>query len=263
MNLAPADTRKAGPSYDLPIALGILMSSGQLPETADSSLFLGELSLDGSLKHTSGVLSMTSAAREQGFSNIYVPSPDANEAALLNDISVLPTNNLGQLLCHLKDGESIDPYEGSAPIPGTGPGSTSCGADLSHIKGQEHAKRALEVAAAGGHNLMLTGPPGSGKTLLARSMATILPKMTLEESLEVTKIYSIAGLLPPDQPLMQQRPFRAPHYTISNAGLVGGGRLPRPGEITLSHRGILFLDELPSSDTRPWSPYASRWKTRR
>ena len=151
------------------------MSSGQLPETTDSSLFLGELSLDGSLKHTSGILSMTSAAREQGFRNIYVPSPDAGEAALLSNISVLPTNNLGQLLSHLKDGSSIAPHPGSTPIMEQGDGG-SCGTDLSHIKGQEHAKRALEVAAAGGHNLMLSGPPGSGKTLLARSMATILPK---------------------------------------------------------------------------------------
>ena len=244
VNLAPADTRKAGPSYDLPIAVGILLSSGQLYDCPDSSLFLGELSLDGGLRHTSGILPMVSVARDRDFGAVFVPAVDSQEAALVDGIDVMPASNLAELLSH---------FRGEVPMRSTdNPGirltdseEEHAGADFSHIRGQDMAKRALEVAAAGGHNLLMSGPPGSGKTLLARAMPSILPRMTAKEALEVTKIYSVGGLLPIDRPLMAQRPFRSPHYTISNAGLVGGGRLPRPGEITLSHRGVLFLDELP------------------
>ncbi len=244
VNLAPADTRKAGPSYDLPIALGILLSSGQLSGAPDSALFLGELSLDGGLRHTGGILPMVSVARDRDFDSVFVPAVDSREAALVQGIDVMPTANLSDLLCHFRGEAAMRP----ADKPGlrlTDEDQDHAGADLSHIRGQDNAKRALEVAAAGGHNLLMSGPPGSGKTLLARAMPSILPQMTPEEALEVTKIYSVGGLLPIDRPLMARRPFRSPHYTISNAGLVGGGRLPRPGEITLSHRGVLFLDELP------------------
>ncbi len=244
VNLAPADTRKAGPSYDLPIALGILLSSGQLSGAPDSALFLGELSLDGGLRHTGGILPMVSVARDRDFDSVFVPAVDSREAALVKGIDVMPTANLSDLLGHFRGEAPMSPVD----KPGlrlTDEEPDHAGTDLSHIRGQDNAKRALEVAAAGGHNLLMSGPPGSGKTLLARAMPSILPRMTAEEALEVTKIYSVGGLLPIDRPLMARRPFRSPHYTISNAGLVGGGRLPRPGEITLSHRGVLFLDELP------------------
>ena len=244
VNLAPADLKKAGPSYDLPIAAGILISSGQVSESPSSALFLGELSLDGSLRHTSAILPMVSVAREESFGAVFVPHPDAKEAALVDGIDVLPATSLSDLIGHLRGESEIAPVlreDIESPDAETVPSSS----DLSHIRGQEHAKHAIEVAAAGGHNLIMCGPPGSGKTLLARAMPSILPRMTDQESLDVTKIYSVGGLLPSDKPLIIQRPFRSPHYTISNAGLVGGGRLPRPGEITLSHRGILFLDELP------------------
>ena len=244
VNLAPADLKKAGPSYDLPIAAGILISSGQISESPSSALFLGELSLDGSLRRTSAILPMVSVARDENFSAVFVPHSDAKEAALVDGIDVLPAASLVDLIAHLRGESEMAPFlreDIESPDAEAVPSSS----DLSHIKGQEHAKRAVEVAAAGGHNLIMCGPPGSGKTLLARAMPSILPRMTQQESLDVTKIYSVGGLLPSDQPLIVQRPFRSPHYTISNAGLVGGGRLPRPGEITLSHRGILFLDELP------------------
>jgi magnesium chelatase family protein len=206
-------------------------------------LFLGELSLDGSLRHTDGMLSMVIYAREQGYDAVYVPEVDASEAALVDGVRIVPVPTLALLVAHLR-GDFILPF--AQRTPSDAPLERYEGAtDLAHVRGQEHAKRALEVAAAGGHNLLMAGPPGSGKTLLARALPSILPEMGEDESIEVTKIYSVCGRLPSGSPLIQIRPFRAPHHTISNVGLVGGGRWPRPGEISLAHRGVLFLDELP------------------
>jgi magnesium chelatase family protein len=242
VNLAPANMKKAGPSYDLPIAVGILICSGQIKADVTKTAFLGELSLDGSLRHTHGILPMVALAAENGLHSVVVPAFDAREASLVQEMKILPVNSLSELARHLNNDARISYYE-----PETDLGNTSfiSVTDFADIKGQEHVKRGLEVAAAGGHNFLMSGPPGSGKTLLARSLPSILPKMSRAEALEVTKIYSISGLLPSDTPLIMQRPYRAPHYTISNAGLVGGGHWPRPGEISLSHRGVLFLDELP------------------
>lgn len=242
VNLAPADIKKEGPAYDLPIAVGILISSKQLSADVSNAVFLGELSMDGSLKHTHGILPMVALAKEKGVAIAYVPAEDAREASLVEGIEIIPVSSLFELAQHLQKEAVIAPYQGSETT--AQPASISA-PDMSSIKGQEHAKRALEVAAAGGHNVLMSGPPGSGKTLLARSLPSILPSMSREEAIEVTKIYSISGLLPSDTPLINERPFRSPHYTISHAGLVGGGRWPRPGEISLSHRGVLFLDELP------------------
>jgi len=244
VNLAPADLKKEGPAYDLPIAVGILLSSEQLSAEIAETLFLGELSLDGSLRHSHGILPMVALAKEKGLSTVFVPAADAREASLVEGVRIMPVNSLAELVSHLRGEVTIPDYhaEGSLEVVAQGGWSAM---ELAHIKGQEHVKRALEVAAAGGHNLVMSGPPGSGKTLLARALPSILPKMTMAEALEVTKVYSVSGLLPSDTPLIIQRPFRSPHYTISHAGLVGGGRWPRPGEISLSHRGILFLDEFP------------------
>jgi len=243
VNLAPADLKKAGPAYDLPIAIGILLSSEQIYADTSQTIFLGELSLDGSLRHTNGILPMVALAHQEGLSNIIAPATDAKESSLIEGTKITPTTSLSQLVSYFR-GETLIPEYEPEEVEDYAPPSPST-TDLAYIKGQEHVKRALEVAAAGGHNIIMRGPPGSGKTLLARSLSSILPPMTTEEALEVTKIYSVSGLLPPDTPLIRQRPFRSPHYTISNAGLVGGGHWPKPGEISLSHRGVLFLDELP------------------
>jgi magnesium chelatase family protein len=247
VNLAPASVRKEGPAYDLPIALGVIILSGRLPlEAAQDTQVVGELSLDGIVRHTRGILSMAAAARANGYKRMAVPETDAAEAALIPGLEIIPVKTLTQLYEHLIGLRLIEPFQASgddlAPL--------FVPTDFAEVKGQEHVKRALEVAAAGGHNVLMVGSPGAGKTLLARAMPGILPEMSIEESLDVTKIYSVADQLPPDTPLIKHRPFRAPHHTISHAGLVGGGNIPHPGEISLAHRGVLFLDEFPEFGSR-------------
>ncbi len=242
VNLAPADLRKEGPAYDLPIAVGLLLASQQIVADVSKALFIGELSLDGSVRHTEGILPMVGVGRQHGMATVYVPYEDAPEAALVEGMTVIPVRTLVDVAAHLNGDRYIPPFvdDGQHSWP-----ETVYPVDFRDVRGQEHVRRALEVAAAGGHNVLLSGSPGSGKTLMARAMPSILPPMDADEALEVTRIYSVSGKLPPGMALIHQRPFRSPHHTASHAGLVGGGRMPRPGEITLAHRGVLFMDELP------------------
>ncbi|MBV9596901.1 MAG: ATP-binding protein, partial [Chloroflexi bacterium] len=231
VNLAPAELPKNGPSYDLPLALALLVASEQVGELPQDALFVGELGLDGQLRHTEGVLPMAATARAAGVRQVFVPAVDAPEAALLDGLEVVPVNSLAELVAHVRDEAPLRPLARSDLRNGHSP---TASIDLADVRGQEHAKRALEIAAAGNHNLLLTGPPGSGKTLLARALPGILPPMTIDETLEVTRVYSVAGLLQATSPAITERPFRAPHHTASYAGLVGGGMGPRPGEISLA-----------------------------
>ncbi len=243
VNLAPADLKKHGPSYDLPIAISILIShdSIEAPTDLDKMLFIGELALSGDLRPVNGVLSIALKAQKNDFKTIFLPEQNAREAKLVKNIEVIPVKNLKDLLKHLAGKNLITP----APETTINFSNTKIMHDMSHIRGQEHVKRAMEIAAAGAHNMAMSGPPGSGKTLIARTMPSILPDLTIKEALEITKIYSVAGLLAANDSLITSRPFRAPHHTASSVALVGGGAWPRPGEISLSHRGVLFLDEFP------------------
>ena len=248
VNLSPASIRKEGPAYDLPIALGVIILSGHLPhDVVENTLIVGELSLDGVVRHTRGILPMAATARANGYKRMFVPEADAGEAALIPDLEVYPVRTLADLYNHLVGRSLLTPYQPSSS-DALEPLYTPT--DFSEIKGQDHVKRALEVAAAGGHNVLMVGSPGAGKTLLARAMPGILPEMSIEESLDVTRIYSVADQLPAGTPLIRHRPFRSPHHTISHAGLVGGGNIPKPGEISLAHRGVLFLDEFPEFGSR-------------
>ncbi len=240
VNLAPADTKKAGTVYDLPIMLGILAATGVIRQPKPDCAFFGELSLNGTLRHVNGALPMAVAAAREGIRELFVPADNAQEASYADGVTVYPVENVSELIAHLRGEFRIKPME----APKLDPTAVKY-LDFADVKGQENVKRAMEIAAAGGHNILIVGPPGAGKSMMSKRLPGILPDMTREEMLKSTEIYSVAGLTGKDNPIIAARPFRAPHHTVSSTAISGGGTIPRPGEISLAHNGVLFLDELP------------------